>query len=99
MGVYRTDDGDSWMHVNFGRKSGPLACAAPRLETDAPHLGAKCGRMGGKLCDAVVGKDLAGKPLTCDMPLCKLHAAHVEGQDRDYCPRHAHMAQTGAPAS
>jgi hypothetical protein len=93
MPVYRTDDGRGWMHVNFGRKRGPLPCAAPRLEADDARVGAKCGRMGGNLCDAVVGQDLAGKPLTCDMPLCGLHATHVNEQDRDYCPRHAHLAK------
>lgn len=95
MPIYRTDDGKGWMHVNFGRNGGPLPCAAARLDADTwPNLGEKCGRMGGKLCDAVVGTDLAGKPLTCDMPLCKLHATHVKGQDRDYCPRHAHLAKS-----
>jgi hypothetical protein len=45
-------------------------------------------RVSSKLCDAPVGTDLAGKPLTCDMPLCKRHANAI-GPDRDLCPRHA----------
>ena len=92
---YRTEDGRGTMHVYFGRKSGPLPCAAPPLEGDDLNLGAYCSRMGGKLCDAPVGgrlRDLAGKPLTCDMPLCVKHATHVDGKDLDYCPRHRHLA-------
>lgn len=92
MPVYRTEDGRGWMHVNFGRKAGPLPCRAPRLEGDDPSLGKVCARLGGKLCDAPAGEDLSGKPLTCDMPLCKKHATHVEGKNLDYCPRHKHLA-------
>lgn len=85
------------MHVNFGRKAGPAQCRAPRFETDDPKLGEHCGRMGGTLCDAPVGESLAGKRLTCDMPLCDHHATHVEGKDLDYCPRHKHLAPTTVP--
>lgn len=88
MGWYRSPDGGTVMHVNFGRKAGPLACRAPRLPGDDPVFGEACGRMSSKLCDGPAGKDLAGKALTCDMPLCEKHATHVEGQDLDYCPRH-----------
>lgn len=92
MSFYRTDDGQGFMHVNFGRKAGPLACRAPRFATDNPAHGETCGRMGGKLCDGPGGKDLAGKPLTCDMPICPKHATHIEGKDLDYCPRHKDLA-------
>jgi hypothetical protein len=90
--MYRTDDGQGWIHVNFGRKGGQLPCAAPALERDNRALGDRCCRMGAKLCDAPAGQDLAGKALTCDMPICEAHAAHVHGQNIDYCPRHAHLA-------
>lgn len=96
MPFYRSDDGRSSMHVNFGRKPDPLQCRAPRFEKDDPVIGTLCLRMGGKLCDAPAGLDLAGKPLTCDMPLCVKHATHVDGKDLDYCPRHAHLATVSA---
>lgn len=92
MAFYRTDDGQGWMHVNFGRKAGPVPCGAPALPGDNLALGNMCGRMGGKLCDGPGGQDLAGKPLTCDMPMCKQHATHVPGKDLDYCPRHKDLA-------
>jgi hypothetical protein len=80
------------MHVNFGRKAGPLACRAPAFDGDNLALGSRCGRVGGKLCDAPAGHDLAGKPLTCDMPICPKHATSG-GPNIDYCPRHAHLAK------
>lgn len=95
--MYRTDNGQGWMHVDFGRKSGPWPCAAPALEGDNLTIGVRCCRMGGKLCDAPAGQDLAGKALTCDMPLCPKHATHVPGKDLDFCPRHAHLAPAPLP--
>lgn len=94
MPWYRTDDGNGVMHLCVrGRNGAPAACRAPRLEGDNHAHGEECGRMGGKLCDAPAGKDLGGKPLTCDMPLCEKHATHVDGKDLDYCPRHAALAK------
>ena len=29
---------------------------------------------------------------TCEVPMCKKHAAHVPGQDLDYCREHEKMA-------
>lgn len=87
MPWYRTEDGQGIYHALIRSRAGaPAACRAPRLPGDNPADGAECGRMGGKLCDAPIGK------LTCDMPLCEKHATHVEGKNLDYCPRHAHLA-------
>jgi hypothetical protein len=97
MGMYRSDDGKGWFHLNTGRRASPAACAAPRLPRDDPKFGEKCGRMSDKVCDAPAGQDLAGKPLTCDMPLCEKHATHVDGQNVDYCPRHADLAPAKLP--
>lgn len=96
MPFYRSQDGQGVLHLNFGRRGGPLPCAAPRFEGDNAAHGDRCGRAGGKLCDAPVGQTLGGKALTCDMPLCAKHAAHVDGKDLDYCPRHAHLAAPGS---
>ena len=93
MPFYRTPGGTSTMHLNFGGRRGPLPCAAPALENDNRAISAKCLRPSRVLCDAAVGTDLAGKPLTCDMPLCEHHATHVNGSDVDYCPRHASLAE------
>lgn len=78
-------------HVNFGRKPGAAGCRAPRLPGDKANWGDTCGRMSVALCDAPAGQDLAGKKLTCDMPLCEHHRARG-GKNIDYCPRHAHLA-------
>lgn len=84
MPWYRTDDGQGVMHLCIrGKRGSPEACRAPRLEGDDPAHGESCGRMGGKLCDAP----------HCDLPLCDRHATHVPGKDRDYCPRHTHLAE------
>ena len=61
MGFYRTEDGLGTVHINFGRKPGPLPCAARDEE-----LGARCGRMSVALCDYPMGRTLGDKPLTCD---------------------------------
>lgn len=45
-----------------------------------------------KLCDYAVAP---GK--TCDVPVCSLHAQHVE-PDTDYCPQHAQAADAERPA-
>lgn len=51
---------------------------------------AYCEAWSTKLCD---GPPPAGsRKKTCDKPLCPAHAAHVEGQDLDYCPEHAMSA-------
>ena len=90
---YRTDDGQGTVHINFGRKGGPQPCHAAALPGDNLASSDRCYRMSSKLCDAPVGKDLSGKILTCDMPLCKQHATHV-GHDLDYCPRHKDLAKS-----
>lgn len=69
-----------------GKKGPPASCRAPRFEKDNPKHGEMCGRMSMVLCDGPAGETLGGKPLTCDMPLCKEHRTHV-GPDRDLCPR------------
>jgi hypothetical protein len=100
MPWYRTEDGQGVMHLCVrGRQQSmaPRACRAPRFETDNPKVGAICGRLGDTLCDAPAGTDLAGKPLTCDMPICERHATHVAGRDLDYCPRHKHLAPGSLP--
>jgi hypothetical protein len=97
MPWYRTDDGQGVMHLCIrGRQGSPLPCRARRFETDNPAHGDVCGRVGGKLCDAPVGENLLGKPLTCDMPLCPKHATSG-GTNIDYCPRHKHLAPGSAP--
>lgn len=88
MGIYRSPDGGGWMHVNFGRKAGPAPCVAPRLPDDEPKLGDRCGRLSVALCDHPAGEDLAGKPVTCDAPMCEHHRTAV-GPNLDHCPRHA----------
>ena len=97
MPFYRTEDGRSSMHINFGRKSGPLACVADRLPNDDPAISLRCCRMSVALCDHPAGQDLAGKPLTCDAPMCERHRTRV-GPNLDHCPRHATQLQlpTGA---
>lgn len=102
MPFYRIDIGDgrtTWAHLNFGRKAGPSLCVAPRLERDHPidNDGGRCCRIATKLCDAPAGRDLGGTRLTCSMPICDEHAAHVVGKDVDYCPRHAHLAPAPLP--
>jgi hypothetical protein len=49
-----------------------------------------CNRSSEALCDAIVGGTLGGDPITCDTPICRMCARHVE-PDKDYCPKH----QTG----
>jgi hypothetical protein len=87
MAFYRTEDGSSAMHVNFGRKPGPAQCVSPALEMDNHKIGERCGRMSVALCDFPVGKTLGGRPLTCDAPMCAHHRTSV-GPNIDYCPRH-----------
>jgi hypothetical protein len=92
MPIYRTEDGRGWMHINFGRKPGPLPCRAPRLSTDDASLGKICGRMSVALCDAPAGVDHEGRTQTCDMPVCDHHRVRA-GENVDYCkPRHEHYA-------
>lgn len=88
MPFYRMDDGYTVVHINFGRKRGPVPCVAPRLEGDDPKVGERCGRITVALCDFHAGHDLAGKPLTCDAPMCERHRLKV-GANLDHCPRHA----------
>jgi len=47
-----------------------------------------CSLSSTKLCDAIVGKTLAGDPITCDTPMCDSHARQV-GPDKDFCPKHS----------
>ena len=82
-GYYRGDDGQSFMHLNFGsgRKPAPSPCAAPCLPTDDAKLfGGRCGRIAGSLCDGPA----RGREGTCDLPICRRHRIHVE-PDTDYC--------------
>jgi hypothetical protein len=90
MPWYRTPDGAGSMHVNFGRKAGPVRCAAPALDTDNLAIAKKCLRLSVALCDAPVGYD------TCDMPICEHHRI-VGGKNVDYCPRHQHLAPPALP--
>lgn len=88
MPFYRTDDGRGTMHVNFGRKTGPLPCVGPLRLGDDPAIGTRCGRLSVALCDHPAGEDLGGKALTCDAPMCEHHRTKV-GPNLDHCPRHA----------
>lgn len=86
MPFYRMDDGAGGTfaaHVNFGRKGGPAPCVAHDVELDE-----RCSRMSVALCDAPAGKTVAGRPLTCDAPICAKHRTSV-GPNLDHCPRHA----------
>ncbi len=88
MPFYRTEDGQGTVHLNFGRRGGPARCVAPALPGDDLGLGPKCARPSVALCDHPAGKDLGGRPLTCDAPVCDHHRTKV-GQNLDRCPRHA----------
>jgi len=46
-----------------------------------------CQRTSTKLCDAVVGKTLGGEAITCDAPMCDVHARDV-GPNKDFCLKH-----------
>jgi hypothetical protein len=99
MPFYRIGEpgADFVAHINFGRKKGtPGSCVAPRHAGDNPKHGERCGRMAVALCDAPAGKDLAGKPLTCDAPICELDRTRG-GENVDYCPRHKHLAPAELP--
>lgn len=87
MAFYRLDGG-GFCHVNFGRKSGPAPCVGPaQAGDDLAKFGGRCGRMSVCLCDWPAGKDLAGKPVTCDAPVCERHRTRV-GPNVDHCWRH-----------
>lgn len=67
----------------------PAGCASPAIEGDDLTLfGGRCARIGGRLCDAEVGKTMGGKVITCDAPMCEQHRMSA-GDDVDYCPKHA----------
>lgn len=92
MPWYRTDDGQGALHAcvrGRGRRGAPLACRAPRFETDKADIGARCGRMASKLCDAPLVDN--SRQATCSMPICDRHAT-AGGRAVDYCPRHAALA-------
>lgn len=85
MPFYRVDipeGSTSFVHINFGRRRGPAPCVAHDAE-----LGARCARVSEALCDYPVGRDLAGKTLTCDAPICRKHRARIR-PNVDHCPRH-----------
>lgn len=91
MPFYRTADGAGTMHLNFGGRRGPAPCVA--FDADAPRHDARvrrCCRVSVALCDAPVGTDLTGEPLTCDAPICERHRTRVGVLD--YCPRHRGLA-------
>lgn len=91
-GWYRTEDGQGTIHVHWSRgKGNPSSCVGPRLDSDDPKIGVRCGRMSVALCDYPAGT-LNGKPVTCDAPLCGRHRTHV-GANRDHCPIHATRGQ------
>lgn len=98
MPFYRVDLGperSGWAHINIRRALRP--CVGPALEfDDAAQFGGKCGRISIALCDAPAGEDLAGKPVTCDAPLCEHHRTRG-GTNVDYCPRHKHLAPAELP--
>jgi hypothetical protein len=102
MSWYRIGEpgADTIAHLNFGRKPGAALCVAPRFEKDNPQWGNRCGRMSVALCDHPAGQDLAGKPLTCDAPMCELHRTKARGlgADVDHCPRHAKAEPAGSRA-
>jgi hypothetical protein len=94
MPWYRTEDGQGTYHALLCRsKHGvPSRCQAPRLAGDNPAHGETCGRSARKLCDGPRGPWSKLGSNTCDLPICERHAIHVDGQDLDYCPTHAHLA-------
>ena len=49
-----------------------------------------CDASSTKLCDGPPPEGKRRK--TCDRPLCPRHAAHVDGQDLDFCPEHRGLA-------
>jgi hypothetical protein len=85
-GWYRTDDGQSTMHVHWSRKGGPASCVGQTLAGDNLALGNRCGRVSVALCDGPAGQDLGGRVLTCDAPICTHHRTSI-GPNRDLCPR------------
>ncbi len=91
MAWYRSADGGTTYHVNFGRgrraaANTPAPCVGPMLATDNPTVGKRCCRLSVALCDFVVGRDETGTR-TCDAPVCDHHRTTV-GPDRDHCWRH-----------
>lgn len=73
---------DTWAHLNFGRKGGPLQCAMPAFPQDNHEIGPKCGRQSVALCDAP----------KCDKPICELHRTkHQMKADTDFCPDHQEL--------
>lgn len=80
---YRIDLADGTTAVAIMTFSGRGPAPAPCVARDPE----RCGRMSVALCDAVVGRDEAGRPRTCDAPLCERHR-HRIGPNRDLCPRH-----------
>ena len=96
MAWYRSADGGTTFHVNFGRgraaaKNTPAPCVGPMLATDNPTIGQRCGRISVALCDFVVGRRVElGDPAgdrTCDAPVCDHHRTKM-GPDLDHCWRH-----------
>lgn len=100
MPWYRTEDGKGTFHIDFGRGrrgvAGPLPCLGPARPGDDLVVSKRCCRISVALCDAPAGKDLAGNPLTCDMPLCE-GCCTRGGTNVDYCPRHKHLAPPALP--
>jgi hypothetical protein len=64
-----------------------LSGCRSNIEEMRDELRDKCrgkGRRGGGRCFACTGTGV----LTCNRSMCASCAAHVEGEDRDYCPLH-----------
>lgn len=74
---------DTWAHMNFGRKGGPLPCVMGAIQGDNAAIGSNCHRMSVALCDGPA----------CDVPICELHRTkHPTKPNTDYCPKHKEMA-------
>jgi hypothetical protein len=93
VGVYRTDDGQGWMHIRA--RNAPGSCASPALPGDNLEIGPRCGRMAPYLCDATVETRGQKVTRTCDAPMCERHRTNV-GPDRDLCPKHAPAKEAGS---
>ena len=73
--------------VDMGNGNYAIVCSRGHRK---PKKCAYCDRDGTQLCDHRMGPVVFGQPApaTCDTPMCRLHAHHVE-PDTDLCRAHA----------
>jgi hypothetical protein len=76
---------DRFAHINTGRRSTGSPCKSPRFPEDNSQCGEICGRLTVALCDCT----------GCNAPMCELHRTrHPTLRNTDFCPKHAHLAQS-----